>query len=89
MPYAWFMTPAFGHSYGKSGGKRMAGGLSHCFRKVAPRAAAQRAAPNSGDFEIDALSGAGWGGGRGEWGAVAISLDGRCDTLLISMFGNV
>ena len=39
MPKAWFMTPAFGHSYGKSRGKRTAGGLSHCFRKVAPRAA--------------------------------------------------
>ena len=65
-------------------GKRKAGALIHCFRKVAPRAAAQRAAPNSGDSEIGALSGVD-GGGMCEWGAVAISLDGRRDTLLLAV----
>jgi hypothetical protein len=78
------MTPAFGHSYGKSGGKRQAGAPNRLSPKGWPPAAAQRAAPNSGDSEIGALSGVD-GGGMCEWGVVAISLDGRRDTLLLAV----
>ena len=78
------MTPAFGHSYGMSRGKRMAGTPSRLSPKGWPPAAAQSAAPNSGHPEIGALSGVD-GGGMCEWGAVAISLDGRRDTLLLAV----